>query len=225
MNSRTVFLLACAVFLVSPHLDSARETGHERGPSHKTVEHLEKPDSEYVPVLRGDMPRSPAYRFSSTRFFASQVNVDILGDNIVGDAANEPSIAIDPNNPDRICIGWRQFDTINNSFRQAGYGYTTDGGETWTFPGVIEPGVFRSDPVLDSDSDGNFYYMSLTFLGDDYFCHVFKSTDGGATWDNGTLSYGGDKEWMVIDRTSIPTGPVTTATAIPISSPARPMET
>ena len=57
-------------------------------------------------------------------------HVDALGLNIVGDAANEPSIAMDPLNPDMMVIGWRQFDTISSNFRQAGYGYTTDGGLT-----------------------------------------------------------------------------------------------
>jgi len=65
-----------------------------------------------------------------------------------------------PTNGNRMAIGWRQFNTISSNFRQAGYGFTTNGGQTWTFPGVIEPGVFRSDPVLDTDSDGNFYYNS-----------------------------------------------------------------
>ena len=68
-----------------------------------------------------------------------------------------------------------------SDFRQAGWGYTTDGGNTWTFPGVIEPGVFRSDPVLSSDADGNFFYNSLTAdAGPSNFrCHVYKSIDGG----------------------------------------------
>jgi hypothetical protein len=86
--------------------------------------------------------------------------------------------------------------------RQAGWGWTADGGQTWTFPGVIEPGVFRSDPVLDTDADGNFYYNSLTVQnGNDYFCHVYVSTNGGQTWDGGVYAFGGDKQWMVIDRT------------------------
>ena len=51
---------------------------------------------------------------------------------------NEPSMAIDPTNPDKMVIGWRQFNTVQNSFRQAGYAYTLDGGDTWTFPGVID---------------------------------------------------------------------------------------
>lgn len=144
------------------------------------------------------------FSFNNDKIWVAQVNVDENGMNILGDAANEPSIAFDFKNPDRIAIGWRQFDNITNNFRQAGYGYTTDGGQTWTFPNVIEPGVFRSDPVLDSDSEGNFYYNSLTIENNDYVCDVYKSTDGGATWDEGVDAYGGDKQWMTIDRTKNP---------------------
>jgi hypothetical protein len=148
------------------------------------------------------MPVAPAYSFSSAGFFTTQVNVDDFGNNIVGDAANEPSIAVDPTNPNRIAIGWRQFNTITNNFRQAGYAYTTDGGRHWKFPGVIEPGIFRSDPVLDADRNGNFYYNSLTQVGGGFQCNVFKSTTGGASWNTGTFAQGGDKQWMVIDRTN-----------------------
>jgi len=56
-----------------------------------------------------------------------------------------------------MTIGWRQFDTIQSDFRQAGYGYTTDGGTTWTFPGVLQDNVFRSDPVTNSDDTENFF--------------------------------------------------------------------
>jgi hypothetical protein len=161
----------------------------------------ELPDDPYIPVPLESRQTSPAYRYSSSGIFTVQVNVDSSGENIVGDAANEPSIAVDPNDDSRMAIGWRQFDTISSDFRQAGWGYTADAGTTWTFPGVIEPGIFRSDPVLDSDSEGNFYYNSLTSSGWDMWCDVFKSTDSGVTWDSGTFAQGGDKQWMVIDKT------------------------
>src|SRR5215510_8289190 len=77
-----------------------------------------------------------------------QVNVGANGKNIAGDAANEPSLCIDPANPNRIAIGWRQFDHVTNDFRQAGWAYSTNAGISWKFPGVLEPGTFRSDPVL-----------------------------------------------------------------------------
>ena len=40
-----------------------------------------------------------------------------------------------------MVVGWRQFDSVSSNFRQAGYGYTGDGGSTWTFPGVFDSGV------------------------------------------------------------------------------------
>ena len=97
------------------------------------------------------VPAAPgATRSTWTRgpYTSVQVNVDALGNNIPGDAANEPSIAVDPTAPGRLVIGWRQFDTVASNFRQAGWAYSHDGGHTWTFPGVLEPGEFSSDPVL-----------------------------------------------------------------------------
>jgi hypothetical protein len=126
-----------------------------------------------------------------------QVNVDELGLNIVGDAANEPSIAVDPTDPDNMIIGWRQFNSIQSDFRQGGYGYTLDGGQSWTFPGVLTPGTFRSDPVLDFDSQGNVYYHSLNSSFD---VEVFKSLNVGQSWGPPVFAFGGDKNWMVVDR-------------------------
>lgn len=160
--------------------------------------HNEVPDDEYIHVSRESMETSPAYRIFNTEYFTTQVNIDEDGNNIIGDAANEPSIAVDPTNPNRIVIGWRHFETTASNFRQAGYGYSTDGGLTWTFPGVINPGVFRSDPVLDFDTEGNFYYNSLT---GDFATDVYKIDDGGVEWGTPVPAHGGDKQWMRIDRT------------------------
>ncbi len=162
--------------------------------------HHEVQDDPYVYVSRANMQRSPAYNVTTSKYFTRQVNVDENGQNIVGDAGNETSIAIDPTNPDRIVIGWRQFDSVNSNFRQAGNGYSIDGGLTWVFQEVLEPGVFRSDPVLDFDADGNFYYNSLT-NNPDFICSVFKITDGGQDWGTSIPAKGGDKQWMRLDRT------------------------
>ncbi|MEI7983105.1 MAG: hypothetical protein WCI71_15755, partial [Bacteroidota bacterium] len=163
--------------------------------------HREVPGDAYLAPAATKMT-SPGYRYKSSGFFTVQVNVDSEGNNILNDAANEPSIATDPTDPNKMAIGWRQFDNISSDFRQAGYGYTVNGGLTWTFPGVIDPGVFRSDPVLDYDTAGNFYYNSLTHvvINDTYPTKVFKSTNGGAEWDAGVDAKGGDKQWMTIDR-------------------------
>jgi hypothetical protein len=66
---------------------------------------------------------------------------------------------------------------------------------------VINPGVFRSDPVLDCDSEGIFYYNSLTVdAQSNYSCNVYRNDPGTFDWDNGPFAQGGDKQWMVIDR-------------------------
>jgi hypothetical protein len=142
---------------------------------------------------------SPVERLNA-QFVAefSQVNVDLFGIDIIGDAGNEPSIAVNPNNPNQMAIGWRQFDTITDNFRQAGVAHSTDGGSTWS-ASVLDPGQFRSDPVLDFDSAGNFYYSSLSSLTT---IEMFKSTNGGASWSSPVPAFGGDKQWIAIDRTS-----------------------
>ena len=137
-------------------------------------------------------------------FTSYQVNVDASGNNIIGDAANECTISVDPTNNTRMAIGWRQFDDVTSNFRQAGWGYTTDGGLTWTFPGVLQPGFFRSDPVTGSDETGNFFYLSLRSDGFSFFCDdMWRSTNGGASWSlisgkQGAI--GGDKQWFTIDK-------------------------
>jgi hypothetical protein len=135
-------------------------------------------------------------------FTSYQVNVDAQGHNILGDAANETSIAVDPTNGNKMTIGWRQFNSVTSNFRQGGWGYTTDGGTSWTFPGVLENNVFRSDPVLNSNETGNFFYLSLlqTFCDD-----MWRSLNGGQSWtrlppEGG--GGGGDKEWFTIDKTN-----------------------
>lgn len=189
----TLVLLASillASMIINPAISSAGEPPVDDGPD-------ELIDDPYVAVPRAHRATSPGRRAVLGPYVSVQVNVDENGNNIVGDAANEPSLVIDPTNPQRMAIGWRQFDTIDSNFRQAGYGFTTNGGNTWTFPGAIDPGVFRSDPVLDTDADGTFFFNSLE---SDFTCDVFLSSDGGATWDSGSYALGGDKQWMSIDR-------------------------
>ncbi|MEL6810518.1 MAG: FlgD immunoglobulin-like domain containing protein [Bacteroidota bacterium] len=161
--------------------------------------HHEVEEDPYISVNRDLMPKSPAYHVRTSSYFTTQVNVDANGDNIVGDAANEPSLAVDPTNTDRIVLGWRQFDNISSNFRQAGFGYSNNGGQVFVFPGPIDPGVFRSDPVLDFDVDGNLYYNSLA---SGFTCDVYKIEDGSFNWQGPFPANGGDKQWMRMDRTN-----------------------
>ena len=203
MKNYPANILGClAILLVCPAVSFCQ--GLRIPVTEKARMHHEVADQKYLSPPTGNIKTSPAHNVTGSGFFTRQANVDANGNNILGDAANEPSIAVDPTNPDHIVIGWRQFDNVNSNFRQAGYGYSSDGGQNWTFPGVLQPTVFRSDPVLDFDAAGNFYYNSLTTVTGDYTCNVFKSINGGAAWDAGTDAHGGDKQWMAIDRTQGP---------------------
>jgi hypothetical protein len=163
-------------------------------------------------VEKYDNPPALIYRLDTSPrmvsphgvFTSYQVNVDANGNNIVGDAANECTISVDPTNGNKMVIGWRQFNSVTSNFRQGGWGYTTDAGIHWTFPGVLENNVFRSDPVTDSDETGNFFYLSLL----ETFCeNMYRSTNGGQSWTQlqpESLAGGGDKQWFTIDKTGGP---------------------
>ena len=155
------------------------------------------------PYLRGLGLLSPRTIVSLPTGTSFQVNVSGTGMNMAGDAANEATMCIDPNNPNRIAIAWRQFDTTNSNFRQAGWAYSVNSGVDWTFGGTLQTNVFRSDPVLGSDAEGRFYYLSLNDPNT-FSCDMWLSTNGGANWRLLGPATGGDKEWFVIDTTPSP---------------------
>ncbi|MEN3370544.1 MAG: hypothetical protein V7609_2687 [Verrucomicrobiota bacterium] len=148
-------------------------------------------------IYRNDV--SPGMIQRQGVFTSYQANVDASGQNITGDAANEPSIAVDPTNPNKMTIGWRQFDSVASNFRQGGWAYTSNGGQSWTFPGVLENNVFRSDPVLASDDTGRFFYLSLI---QNFFDDIWRSINGGQSWTRLAPATGGDKQWFTIDTTN-----------------------
>ena len=158
---------------------------------------LERYQDAPVFIYRNDV--SPGMIQRQGVFTSYQANVNSAGENITGDAANEPSIAVDPTNPNKMTIGWRQFDSVASNFRQGGWAYTSNGGLSWTFPGVLENNVFRSDPVLASDDTGRFFYLSLL---SNLFDDMWRSVNGGQSWTRLAPATGGDKQWFTIDNTN-----------------------
>jgi hypothetical protein len=126
-----------------------------------------------------------------------QVNVAAGSGNIVGDAANEPTLAVDPLAPDRMVTVWRQFDDVDGSLRTAGWATSVDGGRSWTARGAVDPGVFSSDPVLAADDDGRFYLLGLE--AGYQSCRLHHSDDGGMSWGPAIPALGGDKPWLGVD--------------------------
>ena len=166
-------------------------------PDETALEAMEK--YEDAPALVWRTGSSPRMISQAGAFTSYQVNVGANGLNITGDAANEPSICVDPTNPARMAVGWRQFNSVSSNFRQSGWGYSNNGGVTWSFPGVLENNVFRSDPVLAADDTGRFFYLSLL---ETFFDDLWRSLDGGMSWLRLGSATGGDKQWFTIDNSN-----------------------
>ena len=114
---------------------------------------------------------------------------------------NEPSIAMDPNNPNRLIAG----SNIDN------YYVSNDSGDTWSEHTLSSSYGVWGDPVIIVDTAGDFYFFHLSNPPspgnwvDRIVCQ--KTTDAGATWSDG--SFAGlngtkvqDKHWVVVDRTN-----------------------
>ena len=93
---------------------------------------LEKYDNPPAPPRK--IETSPRMISQFGVFTSYQVNVDQNGQNILGDAANECAISVDPTNGSKMTIAWRQFNDVTSNFRQGGWGYTTDAGIIGHFP-------------------------------------------------------------------------------------------
>ncbi|MFN5845412.1 MAG: sialidase family protein, partial [Flavobacteriia bacterium] len=110
---------------------------------------------------------------------------------------SEPSIAIDPKNPNIIAAG-----AILNE-----YYYSMDGGETWKSTKLKSKYGVWGDPVLMFDTTGKFYYFHLanykkTSWIDRIVCQSSNSVDGKFNQGtfpkpNGTKAQ--DKHWTVLD--------------------------
>ena len=116
MNKRFLAILI-VIAIIIPSITFAQTRENTKG--EKAFMHKEEIDDLYVPGTNDNQKTSPAYSSTiiskSSEFFMTQVNTNEDGENILNDAANEPSIAIDPTNPDRMFIGWRQFDDVTNN--------------------------------------------------------------------------------------------------------------
>jgi hypothetical protein len=135
---------------------------------------------------------SPVTAYVQSRF----PNIDVWNLNYI----NEPTICINPNNPNQIVGG-----ANNNRFF-----YSDDGGITWGHGTLSSPWGVWGDPVVIVDTSDNFYFFHLSYPSspgwwiDRMICQ--KSTDGGQSWSSGTYFGWGtypqaqDKEWAVVDR-------------------------
>lgn len=132
-----------------------------------------------------------------------------INDDNTGELQNEQQIVVNPTNPLNLVSVWRDFRL---GYRQVGYGYTLDGGRTWTNPGLfVDPHYPRdSDPALTVNAAGTFFAMLLAYTGSTSQSNgmlMYRSTDGGQTWEDRGFAVNGvpgvfeDKEFIACDRT------------------------
>lgn len=126
---------------------------------------------------------------------------------------NEEQVAVDPTNPDNLVAVWRDFRL---GYRQIGWGYSHNGGVTWTEGGLVDQTPYGrdSDPGITVNSAGVFYSVILSFEDATPANGLFVpvSLDSGRTWAYSLTGvdtpFGPsfeDKELITCDRTGGPT--------------------
>jgi hypothetical protein len=105
---------------------------------------------------------------------------------------NEPSIAVNPRNPQQLVVAWQ----VN-----ASVAYSADGGQSWAIAEGTAPKDYRvsGDVSVTFDSGGQalLCYIAFDKLGSDQYwargatrngIFVRRSRDGGQTWDENAIS-------------------------------------
>ncbi|MEI6884292.1 MAG: T9SS type A sorting domain-containing protein [Bacteroidota bacterium] len=105
---------------------------------------------------------------------------------------NEPSVCVNPQNPDQIVIG-----AVPDN-----YYISEDGGQSWQQGVLTSTYGVNCDPVILADNDGNFYYFHLVPDLSRVVCQ--KMTGFMQPWSNGSYTavyntYDIDKEWAAYD--------------------------
>lgn len=117
----------------------------------------------------------------------------------------EPSIQINPQNPNQVVAG-SVIDFVHTS---------ADGGKTWQTERLGSSLGIWGDPVILADNQNNFYYFHLSDIEGTNWASdkildrivVQRSSNGGISWTEGTgiglnPPKQQDKEWAAVDPTT-----------------------
>src|SRR5258706_4801552 len=124
-------------------------------------------------------------------------NIMIDNANHNGYTPEEPSICINPKNPNILVAG----SNLNNVH------YSSNGGLNWTTIPLVSTYTVWGDPAITVDTNGVFYYFH-NVTGNSFIDRMGcqKSTNNAANWSAGTcFQYNPpnhqDKELPCVDRT------------------------
>lgn len=131
---------------------------------------LREVEEDEIPA--DDRPESPLYQpagegvraaaAAHATAFGANVRINTLVGTPVGNGESEVSLAALGN---KLVSGWNdgQYWQVQPGF--VGYGYSTDGGVTWTDGGSLPTqgasDVFYGDPVIVADPAGHWYFADL----------------------------------------------------------------
>jgi hypothetical protein len=116
----------------------------------------------------------------------------------------------------KVAIGFNDsqqaLSTITDGLDLTGYGYSTNGGRTFTDGGTLPNPlnfVNLGDPWMTSDRAGRMYFSTLTYGGNvgNLEVGVARSTNGGRTWSAPALaSPNNDNELYFADKDAVTAG-------------------
>jgi hypothetical protein len=149
----------------------------------------------------------------------STIDADVIINNIrlpefidlLGWWQNEPSIAVNPTDPDNIVAFYHDYSAVADPFAYAVFSRSTDRGATWSAPQMVpmmHPSHYSADPSVVTDAAGNFYFCYMSLNATDSDIVVSVSTNGGQSITGGPhlVYHSGprtgtfaDKCWIEVD--------------------------
>ena len=141
----------------------------------------------------------------------------VIGQNVLVSSGTyfegEPSIAINPSNPQHLVAAWMGFQFGQKIVIKSAY--STNGGTTWSAPifqAHLAPGNSSADVSLGFDHLGNVFMCYIDYDNAGFTqgqVVLRKSTDGGITWGTAVevINISDcpnklciDRPWMVVDQ-------------------------
>lgn len=154
------------------------------------------PIQRLVKPAKGELP--PQYRVSPASPFLQNCEGASQTGTAYSHAEVEPSVSVNPSNPDNLIGAWQQDRWSNGAARGLSSGVSLDGGKTWTqslIPFSRCSGGTRfnggnyeraTDPWVTFSPNGTAYVMALALnrtANSQNAMLASRSTDGGLTWD------------------------------------------